>query len=265
LGIKPDFSILDEALILQFIFYPRRDWRLPPRGASDYLIKVEDNVSISCRFYPVTSSSGDSPCILFFHGNGEVACDYDYIAPIYNRMGIALFVADYRGYGRSSGSPNFSTMVHDAHPIFNFFLETMKLREFNGPRFIMGRSLGTTSALEISSNYAEHLAGLIVESGSANMARLLSFHGFPVDRSKTQALEDALAQQVSSITLPALIMHGEIDELIPTSEATSLYDLIGSKDKRLVIISGVGHNDIIVGGAQEYFSAIKAFVFPERR
>ena len=70
------------------------------------------------RKSPPTSDSpaASSPCgeerptILFFYGNGETAADYDNIAPIYNQVGLNFFVADYRGYGQSGGSPSFCSM-----------------------------------------------------------------------------------------------------------------------------------------------------------
>lgn len=259
MSYHPDYSILDEPQILQFVFYPRGDWTPSPPGASDCLVPVAEGVSISCRFYP---ASERSPCILFFHGNGEVACDYDWIAPLYNCEDISLFVADYRGYGLSGGRPTFSTMTTDARSIFNFFLKAVRSTGHSGPLFIMGRSLGTLSALELAFHYPEHLRGLIVESGSANMARFLRFLAFPLDPDRVKDLEDAVFARVRSITLPVLIIHGEWDSLIPPSEATRLFETIGSKEKRLVIIPGADHNDIMLVGMEQYFSAIKEFVFP---
>jgi len=256
---QPDYSILDQPEVLQFIFYPRGEWTPLPPGASDYLVPVDEGVSISCRFYP---ASAGSPCILFFHGNGEVACDYDGIAPLYNREGISLFVADYRGYGRSGGWPNFADMTADAHPIFNFFVNTVRSLGHSGTLFLMGRSLGTHSTLELASHYPEHLSGLIVESGSANMARLLRFLSTPVDPDRLRNLEEAVAARVRSITLPILILHGEWDTLIPPSYAYYLFETVGSEVKRLEIIPGAGHNDIMLVGMDQYFSAIKEFVSP---
>lgn len=253
-----DYSVLDQPRVLGTIFYPRPDWTKPPPGARDYLIPVDAGVSVSSRFYP---AGNDAPCILLFHGNGEVACDYDWLAPVYNQDGISLFVADYRGYGRSSGAPSFSAMVKDAHSILQFFLETMRLQENTGTFFVMGRSLGTTSALEIVFHYPKHFAGLVVESGAPNMLRLLGHHGYPVDRKKASSLDASFDDRVKSIAMPALIIHGAADMLIPPAEAKRLYQQIGSNDKRLVIIPGVGHNDIMVSAVGEYMTAIKEFVF----
>ncbi len=253
---QPDYSILDRPEILRFIFYPRREWTSPPAGASDHLVPVEPGVSISCRFYP---ASPGAPCILYFHGNGEVACDHDWIAPVYNREGIGLFVADYRGYGHSDGTPSFSSMTADAHAIFNFFREIVRSSGHGEPLFLMGRSLGSHSAAELALHYPEHLRGLIVESGSSNVARLARLFGLSSER--LADLGEALSVRNRSITLRALIIHGERDSLIPLSEAIALHDEIGSQEKRLVIIPGADHNDIMLLGAEQYFSAIRDFVF----
>jgi pimeloyl-ACP methyl ester carboxylesterase len=256
LSHEPDYSILDRPEILQLIFYPRRDWTPPPSGASDYLVPVDAGVSISCRLYP---GPAGAPCILYFHGNAEVACDHDWIAPLYNREGIGLLVADYRGYGRSDGTPTFSSMTADAHSIFKFFLETVPSSRHSGPLFLMGRSLGSHSAAELAFHYPEQLRGLIVESGSPNVARLARFFGLSSER--LTDLEQTISGRIRSIKLPALIIHGERDSLIPLSEAITLHEEIGSQEKRLVIIPGADHNDIMLVGAEQYFSAIRDFVF----
>ena len=114
-----DYSQIDQSSLLGFLFYPRRDFTPCPQGAFDLFVPVGQGVSIACRFY----GGGKSwPWILYFHGNGEVVSDYDEIAPFYHRKAINLVVADFRGYGSSSGYPNFTNLVQDAYPI----LETVK-------------------------------------------------------------------------------------------------------------------------------------------
>jgi alpha-beta hydrolase superfamily lysophospholipase len=256
LSHQADYSVLDLPEILQFIFYPRRDWAPPPPGASDFLVPVDEGVSISCRFYPAEAAS---PCILYFHGNGEVACEHDWIAQLYNREGISLFVADYRGYGRSDGQPTFAAVTADAHPICSFFLEKVHSSSADVPLFLMGRSLGSHCAVELAFHYPERFRGLIVESGSSNMARLLELFGLASER--LSSLGEAVSARVRSITLPALIIHGEWDSLIPLDEAIKLHTDIGSESKRLVVVPGADHNSVLAVGMEQYFSAIKEFVF----
>ena len=111
-GSDTRYSILDRPEVLQFIFYPRKDVSKSPPNSTDCSVPVGEGTSIGCRFYV---HSHESPSILLFHGNGEVVSDYDGIAPIYHHTGLNLFVADYRGYGASGGTPTFTNMVSDAH------------------------------------------------------------------------------------------------------------------------------------------------------
>lgn len=97
-----DYSPLDRPEISMNSFYPQRVWTPTPDGAKDYEVQVEEEVCLSCRFFPVGL---ENPTILFFYGNGETVAGYDSIAPIYNRVGVNFFVADYRGYGGSDGVP----------------------------------------------------------------------------------------------------------------------------------------------------------------
>jgi alpha-beta hydrolase superfamily lysophospholipase len=251
-----DYSVLDRPEILQFIFYPRRDWMPPPPDATDFLVPVDEGVSISCRFYPAAPGS---PSILYFHGNGEVAGEHDWIAQLYSREGIGLFVADYRGYGRSDGAPSFSSMTADAHAICSFFLETVRSWGGSGPLFLMGRSLGSHSAVELAFHYPETFRGLIVESGSSNITRLLELFGLRSGR--LTALGEAISARIPAITLPALVIHGEWDSLIPLDEAITLCERIGSQEKRLVVIAGADHNSVMAIGVEQYFGAIREFVF----
>jgi alpha-beta hydrolase superfamily lysophospholipase len=256
-----DYSAIDRPEVLQFMFYPRVDWVPPPAGALDYSIPVGEDVSISCRFF---ICSKDSPSILYFHGNGEVVSDYNWTAPLYSQEGINLFVADYRGYGSSTGFPTFSDMIGDAHTVFHSFRQILSSDGYSSNQFVMGRSLGSHSAVEIASHYQSHVQGLILESGFAGISRLVERLSHVEDFSRLKDIETAHLEKIRSISLPVLIIHGDCDELVPPIHATHFYDTVGAEDKRLVTIQGAGHNDIMMIGREQYFSAIREFVFGAR-
>lgn len=255
-----EFRHLDKAEVLRFVFYPRRDYEDSPSvpNAESCHIPVDEEVTISCRFY-----MGDEklPNILYFHGNGEIASDYDEIGAIFNGIGANLFVADYRGYGRSSGSPTLSSMIKDAHPIYQGFKVVLEEQGFSGKLFIMGRSLGSASAIELAYNYQDELSGLILESGFANLFKLLSYLGFPT---ALLGLDDTQTptglELIRKIKIPTLVIHGEYDQLVPVEEGQTLYENVAAKDKRLVIIPGVDHNTIFAWGAKQYLKALEDFL-----
>lgn len=253
-------SFLDHPEILRFIFYPRRDDnpRSSVPNATDISVPVGPDVSVGCRFY---FSHQQGPNILFFHGNGEIVSDYDFIAPLYGERGFNLFVADYRGYGFSDGTPTTSSMIHDAHPVFREFVEFLKRNQCTGPIFVMGRSLGSAPALELGSKQQDKLQGIIIESGFADTLDLLISLGIPLDI--PQGIEDDVFSnlgKIRAILLPTLIIHAEQDHIIPVKHARDLYQASPAKDKRLVIIPDANHNDLLMIGQRQYFEALKDFM-----
>ncbi|MEW5921547.1 MAG: hypothetical protein AB1796_11505 [Bacillota bacterium] len=109
--MSPYYRFLDRHSILRNAFFPRRGLSPCPDRAFDLRIPVDGDVSLHCRFY---YGRDGYPTILYFHGNGEVAGDYDGFAPYYHRAGTNLAVAEYRGYGASSGIPTIWLEYHAA-------------------------------------------------------------------------------------------------------------------------------------------------------
>ncbi|MDY6856139.1 MAG: alpha/beta hydrolase [Thermodesulfobacteriota bacterium] len=258
---KDDFSALDQEKILHFIFYPRRSpvVRSSTPKATDYKIPVDQGVSIGCRFH---LCSIEAPNILYFHGNGEIVTDYDDIAPMYEGIGVNLFVTDYRGYGFSNGAPTVTHMIADAHKIFESFINILKKEGHIGKAFVMGRSLGSASAIELACNYPNQIDGLIIESGFASIPDLLEARGLPLGLlNLSKETESSNLSNIRSISMPTLIIHAMYDQLIPLSQGKALFDNLPVKDKRMLIIPDADHNNIMFAGIEKYFKAIKEFIF----
>lgn len=257
MGQAIDYTPLDLPLVSQTIFYPQQVWSPPHPGASDHLIPVAPDVAVSGRFYP---RGREAPSILYFHGNGEVACQYDPIAPFYARAGANLFVADFRGYGRSGGSPSFSAMLSDASVIFRYFQDFLASQRFTGPLFVKGRSLGCHSAVELAARHQGELRGLITESGSAAIERMIQRWSLLSESAPLQEMVRLHGEKLRSISLPMLVIHGEQDELIPLEAAVALCEAVSSQDITLEVIPGAGHNDLLWMGLDQYFAAVQRFV-----
>ena len=250
-------TIDQQPVLLQFVFYPRR-WDAPaPAGAEDFMVPVEKDIAVGCRCY---EGKPGGPWILLFHGNGEIAADYDQIAPFYHQEGINLVVADYRGYGRSGGKPTFAAMVGDAPLIFEAVRERLGGRGLQEELFVMGRSLGSISALELAAQHGGVISGLIIESGFISVTGLIDHLGLPSMGLDLDSIERESRGKAARIETPALIIHGRSDSLVPYSQAEDLYHSLGSEPKWLLPIPGADHNDVIFYDRERYFSAIAAFV-----
>jgi len=255
-----EFKILDHPGITEFIFYPREDsfQAADDENMMSLLLPVEKGISISCVFY---TGGRELPNILFFHGNGELASEYMDIAATFNDSGVNLFVADYRGYGVSGGSPTVSNMIKDANPIYAGFSKILGEKGFSGSRFIMGRSLGSASALEIVGSHPGEFKGVIIESGFCDVTDLLARIGIPLpDWGKGGMARSPGFERVEKITMPALIIHGAHDSIVPLAEGEKIFRYIGSKDKRMAVIPDADHNTIFMVGMKQYLKELSDFI-----
>ena len=252
-------ELMDQPEIIYRLFFPRQEdpMERSPRYGTTHVVEVAEGISIGCRFYPAAK---DAPTILYFHGNGEIASDYEYVAPLYQQYSINLFVADYRGYGLSGGSPSCSAIIRDAHPVFQGFVTFLRDSGYTGGLFVMGRSLGSAPAIEVAYHYQQHLQGLIVESGFASqqkqLARLGVTHLF---RDVEQMVGFGNDAKIKDVRIPTLIIHGEEDEIIPAKEGRALYALSGAAQKKALFVPGAGHNDLFERGLEEYMRSIMVF------
>ena len=259
-GISPDYAALDIPRVLSALFHPRPEVHSLPVSppSCDIMIPVAAEVSIGARFH-LNKPEGAS--ILFFHGNGEIVADYNDLGPLYNGMDINFLAVDYRGYGLSGGTPTVSAMMQDCRVVFKFARKWLKENSYDGPLIVMGRSLGSASALELACRHKEEIDALIVESGFAQAGPLLRLLG--VDPQAIGFSEEAGFQNIEKIKVfdkPTLIIHAEYDHIIPYSDGKSLFAACASADKTLLKIPDANHNDIFMRGLQEYLAAVKALV-----
>jgi pimeloyl-ACP methyl ester carboxylesterase len=255
--IGPDYALLDRRGLARGLFYPRRDLSRPPPGATDHRIEVDEGVEVACRFHPLDASR---PVVLLFHGNGEVASDYDGIAPLYHEIGASLFVVDYRGYGASDGVPSFASLIGDAHPVLAHFHALLDQEGFTGRRYLMGRSLGSLPAAELAATAPQRLAGLIIESGAPDLARLRQRAGIADSDAEIAELVKAHAARLAPIRLPVVQIHGDWDQIIPLEHGVAFHEQLRTDEKQLVIIRGAGHNDIGWVGRELYFETLARFI-----
>lgn len=253
-----DMDAMDRPDILEVVFHPRPEAG-PPDASRDLAIPMPDGIALGARLHAAADPA--APLVLFFHGNGEIASDYDDIAPTYNQLGLAFLVVDYRGYGRSGGTPTVRTLLSDARAVWAALPDLTAARGLAPARtYVMGRSLGSASALEIAASAEAGVHGLIIESGFAFAQELITRLGGPAFRGADNGRVGlGHLDKIARITAPTLILHGEDDWIIPLRDAKALYAASGAADKRLVTVPGAGHNDLLWVGAKPYFEAVRDF------
>ena len=237
-------SILDHPALSAQYFYP---W---PNHFDNPFFVTGDGYRLGCHYLRV---SDKFPTIIHFHGNGESVQDYlgDFEQRIAG-LGANLLLAEYRGYGMSSGAPALTAMLEDVRLIVEAIaIPPEKIIFF-------GRSLGSLYALHGASLYPQ-AAGLIIESGVADPLERILVRieprqvGATMDELKNE-VDHHFNQQtkISSFTGLVLIMHTRNDDLVSVSHAERLYDWANGP-KELIVFERGDHNTILPANEEEYF------------
>ena len=266
--LSRQYTALDQPEVTRLLFHPRQDITPTPASCIDQPIPVADGVTLGARFHICEDANAVN--ILFFHGNGEVASDYDQVGVMYRDMGMNFLVIDYRGYGNSSGEPTVSTMIQDAHVVLDFVKEWLQAHRKTGKLAVMGRSLGSACAIELAAVRNTEIDGLIIESGFANTVPLM--HCLGINAESLDITEEngfGNRRKIAGFTKPTFILHAMNDQLIAIGEANELQADCAARSKELQMVPGADHNTIMEVGGVVYFEVIKNFTGklgqPERR
>jgi len=251
-------TALDDPAVAAVVFHPRPE---APGYAPKGIPTRTSCGDAEIGGYLHVNTNSDS-LLVFFHGNGEIAADYDAsLSSVYTDCGVSYWVLDYRGYGRSTGTPSFSSMFTDARAALEDIprLEKQIGREFKHV-LVMGRSLGSAPAIHLAVTCADRLTALLLDSGYAHGLELIRRLGGPALSSEDLPSFHDNINKMGHCRLPTLIVHGTNDRIIPFFEAKALYRACGAEFKRLVEIPGAGHNDLLLRGFQAYLSAVRDFL-----
>lgn len=256
-----NYPKMEHPAIAAALFFPRRDWAPPTAPAFDQEVEVEPGVGLPLRYH-LGAADPVAPNLLFFHGNGEVAADYDELGPRFNAAGINLVVAEYRGYGAAGGSPSVATMINDARKLLPAVRVTLAEQGKSGRLGVMGRSLGSVAAIDLAVTApAGEIEGLIVESGIAQTIPFLLNLGVDVQACGLQSEADGFCnvQKIALFDKPTYILHAQHDEIIPVGLAETLQANSGAQSKEFQLVPGAGHNDIIERVGDLYFQTLAGF------
>ncbi len=248
----------DFTLDSKFIFYPDPEITATPADVGlefeDVLFSSDDGVKLHGWFIP---GSVDAT-MLWLHGNsGNISDRVDNILQLNRNLGANIFIFDYRGYGRSEGTPSEPGTYLDAEAA----LEYLRSRGQNLKLIVFGRSLGASVAVELAIRQQVH--GVILESpftsvDAMNRRTHPIISAFISAGSVVMSKYDSLSK-IGEVKTPLLVVHGDQDEIVPFDMGRELFDA-AREPKWFYPIAGAGHNDTYVVGGDAYFEALGAFV-----
>lgn len=246
----PPPSLLDHPLIAARYFFPRT---ARPRARLD--VQAGD-ASLACALH---RADPEGHVLLHFHGNGEVVADWqDGFPEVVARMGWDLLLAEYRGYGASTGEPLLGQMLDDVAAV-------LRAAGPPGKVVVLGRSVGSLFALEAVAR-APEVAGLVLESAIADPLERLLMRVTPRELGVSAAAFEAEVAsrldhraKLGGYRGPVLVMHTRHDGLVGVEHAEQLAAWAGGPVTLRIFEEG-DHNSILAENEGEYLGLLARFL-----
>ena len=181
-------------------------------------INTTDGIVLSSVLYRSPSTIQNKGTILFLHGNADNITTLPKSLLLFPKRGYDLLLLDYRGYGKSTGSPSPKGLSIDMNSTINY------LTNMTDNIYIYAQSIGGTSLLGTLDNIDKSKIRAIVTEGSFLSYKELS-KSMGISIPFTDYEELKLYAPISSddkITIPLMLIHSENDEIIPYSQGLAL-------------------------------------------
>ncbi len=233
--------------------YPHGIWMPSEHGlpARDVWFASEDGTKLHAWWVPRARARGT---VLYCHGNnGNISTRVGALAHL-SSLGLNVFAFDYRGYGRSHGSPSEEGLYQDARAAHDYLSGVLGQR----PESILlfGHSLGGAIAIETALH--RPVGGLVVQSSFTHvrdMAKSLFPRSplFLVARNQFRSLD-----KVQALAVPKLFIHGMDDPTVPFEMGRRLFEA-AAEPKEWHPIARAGHNDVYRPGGWRYHRRLRKF------
>ncbi len=247
---------------MEQVFEPTADWQTTPdrMGMRYEALRIPvgsgaDRGELDAWWLP--SDLADAPVVLYFHGNYRNIGNNLEHAQRLHQLGYNVLLADYRGYGKSSGGePSELKVFEDAETVWQYLIKQRGARP--GQSFIYGHSLGGAIAINLAVHHPE-AAGLIAESTFTSMQAMgEKDYGFlPIGYLLNQRFTSL--QKVPQLKIPVLFIHGTWDKKVPVGMGKQLY-AAAPEPRKLLLVEGGEHNNSGTIGWIEYRNAVSAFI-----
>lgn len=177
------------------------------------------------------------PVIVYFHGNAETASGSRWLSDLWQHASAGFVAVEYPGYGDQPGSPDEAGIFLAAQHA----LEGLEAQGVARDRIVLvGQSLGTGPAVEMAKRGWGRRVVLLTPYTSISDAAQLHFPWLPAKWLVRDRFDSAAS--APKVTVPVLIVHGTLDEVVPYVLGQQLFAVFPNAE--LMTIEGGHHNDL---------------------
>ena len=242
IGIVALYGVLGIIIYLfqeQFIFLPtvlEKDFQFQfSEPFEEHFLATSNEGEINLLHFKSKSPRG---LIVYFHGNAGSLERWGNVVEPFVGFGYDVLIADYRGYGKSTGDRSQTHLLDDAEQVYAF---AKKLHD-EGQIILYGRSLGSAFASFLAGRHAPKRVILETPFYSLEEEANRRFMMYPVSLFLQYNLRNY--QYLEQNNAPVYVFHGTKDRIVSFDSGTHLFESIDSNGGKFIAIEGGFHNNL---------------------
>ena len=254
-GLYLAFMILLYIFQARLIYFPIKSLAASPTHLGlvyeEVWLETEDGLRLHGWFIPAESALRT---VLFFHGNaGNISHRLESIEQ-FHRLGLNVFIIDYRGYGQSEGTPSELGTYRDGEAAWHYLVDQRQIPPEQ--IVIFGRSLGGGVGAWLAQKYQP--GALILESTFASVPAVAAKHYPFIPVRLLARIHYNTLERIPEVNCPVLVIHSPDDEIIPYSNGESIFKA-ALPPKEFLQIKG-GHNEGFLISQAKYEAGLRDFI-----
>ena len=236
----------------RWLLYPAPPNPVEPRASGAKLLRIDPGSGVTFYVLHAPAPAG-APTVVHFHGNGEDLAGQALLVDGFRRAGLGAYAVEYPGYGLAqSARLDESSVYATAEAALRHLIDLGVPRE---SIVLQGQSLGSGVAVEMARRgYGARLVLISPYTSIVDMAALVTPF-LPVRWLVRDRYESE--HKAPGITLPALVIHGTEDEVVPFRMGKRIAEVLPHCE--FVAVVGAGHNDLFDQRRVDVLARIVAF------
>lgn len=206
-------------------------------------IEVEEG-RLNALYFPRDSAKG---VVLYFHGNRRSVERWSRVADQFLSRGYAVFLPDYRGYGKSTGTLSEERFYRDALACYQELRKTWA----DSSIVIYGRSLGSAAATYTAS--ATKCKLLFLETPFSSIPDIAASYIPFLPRMVFFSYVLDNKQYLANVKCRVWLVAGDRDRVVPIGSSLQLRAVLKQNDEWLLIENGTHYN---LRNFDEYHAAL---------
>ncbi len=225
----------------QILFLPDRNLIRTPGSLGiqyeDVWVGTSDGVKIHGWYF---LSNESERVVVLSHGNAGNISGRIEIAEMFMDLGVSVLLYDYRGYGKSEGSPSEKGFYRDISAVVEYLIDEKQTKPED--IILYGRSMGGAVAAFAAKKFP--VGGLVLDSAFMDVPSMAK-HYYPIVPAMMVRYKFSAIDYIREIDgIPVMILHSREDEIVPFSHGSKLYEA-ANHPKQFVELRG-GHNGVFL-------------------